>query len=234
MWRIASKKTNGGRYFCLEITPLRLIKSFYFSRPGSGSAHRWRNVMICLTNATARYSLSFKWQSLSMVQVVAWRDTDRETLSGTVMAQYINAYLLQRAFMCYPGVLWVFVSHWNKNVVTSTKLSSLAALEVVILTTSSAASDEHFIKMKTLPFQCMTEPNRGDSCLRTTTNTKRMPGLMLMNHEIFPDKNSLLHRIWNVAILTKISSHDALDVPIQSMKLISFKSKIWMRDLTTC
>ena len=81
---------------------------------------------------------------------------------------------------------------------------------------------------------CMTEPNRGDSCLRTTTNTKRMPGLMLMNHEIFPDKNSLLHRIWNVAILTKISSHDALDVPIQSMKLISFKSKIWMRDLTTC
>ena len=34
------------------------------------------------------------------------------------------------------------------------KFSSLAALEVVILTTFSAASDENFIKMKTFPFQC--------------------------------------------------------------------------------
>ena len=31
--------------------------------------------------------------------------------------------------------------HWNKNVAILTKFSSLAALEVVILTTSSAASD---------------------------------------------------------------------------------------------
>ena len=45
--------------------------------------------------------------------------------------------------------------HWNKNVVILTKFSSLAALKVVILTTSSAASDEHFIKMKTFPFQCI-------------------------------------------------------------------------------
>ena len=33
--------------------------------------------------------------------------------------------------------------------------SSLASLEVVMLTTSSAASDENFIKMLTLPFQCI-------------------------------------------------------------------------------
>ena len=33
------------------------------------------------------------------------------------------------------------------------KFSSLAALKVVILTTFSAASDEHFIKMKTFPLQ---------------------------------------------------------------------------------
>ena len=33
------------------------------------------------------------------------------------------------------------------------KFSSLAALEVVILTTSSAASDENFIKMMTFSFQ---------------------------------------------------------------------------------
>ena len=44
--------------------------------------------------------------------------------------------------------------HWNENVVILTKFSSLAALEVVILTTFSAASDENFIKMKTFPFQC--------------------------------------------------------------------------------
>ena len=45
--------------------------------------------------------------------------------------------------------------HWNENVVILMKFSSLAALEVVILTTFSAASDENFIKMKTFPFQCM-------------------------------------------------------------------------------
>ena len=43
----------------------------------------------------------------------------------------------------------------HENVVILTKFSSLAALEVVILTTFSAASDENFIKMKTFPFQCM-------------------------------------------------------------------------------
>ena len=35
-----------------------------------------------------------------------------------------------------------------------TKFSSLAALEVVILTTSSAANDVNFVKMKTFTFQC--------------------------------------------------------------------------------
>ena len=43
--------------------------------------------------------------------------------------------------------------HWNENVVILMKFSSLAALEVVSLTTFSAASDENFIKMKTFPFQ---------------------------------------------------------------------------------
>ena len=45
--------------------------------------------------------------------------------------------------------------HWNENVVILTKFLSLASLEVVILTTSSAANDENFIKMKTFPFQWM-------------------------------------------------------------------------------
>ena len=40
--------------------------------------------------------------------------------------------------------------HWNENVILKKKFS---ALEVVILTTSSATSDEYFIKMKTFLFQ---------------------------------------------------------------------------------
>ena len=39
------------------------------------------------------------------------------------------------------------------------KFSSLAALEVVILTTSGAASDENFVKMTTFSFQCITDNN---------------------------------------------------------------------------
>ena len=45
--------------------------------------------------------------------------------------------------------------HWNENVIILTKFPSLAVLEVVISTISSAAGDENLIKMKTLPFQCM-------------------------------------------------------------------------------
>ena len=39
------------------------------------------------------------------------------------------------------------VLHWHGNVVILMKFSSLAAPEVVILTTSGAAIDENFIKM---------------------------------------------------------------------------------------
>ena len=43
--------------------------------------------------------------------------------------------------------------HWNGNVVILMKFSSLAALEVVILTTSGAASDDNFVNMTTFPIQ---------------------------------------------------------------------------------
>ena len=43
--------------------------------------------------------------------------------------------------------------HWYENIVILTKFSSLAALQVVILTTCDAASDENFVKMTTFPFQ---------------------------------------------------------------------------------
>ena len=42
--------------------------------------------------------------------------------------------------------------NWHRNVIILMKFSSLAALEVVIMTTSSATSAENFIKM-TLAFQ---------------------------------------------------------------------------------
>ena len=43
--------------------------------------------------------------------------------------------------------------HWNGKVIILTKFSPQAALEVVVSTTSSAASDENFIKMAAFPFQ---------------------------------------------------------------------------------
>ena len=41
----------------------------------------------------------------------------------------------------------------NENVILM-KFSWLPALEIVKITTSSAATDENFIKMMTFPFQC--------------------------------------------------------------------------------
>ena len=91
----------------------------------------------------------------------------------------VNPKVMKRAFsphnlqFLYPGHLfrwrrsteiWAhmgnyihnfkWVVHWNGNVVILMKFSSLAALEVVKMTTSSAASDENFVKMTTFSFQC--------------------------------------------------------------------------------
>ena len=41
------------------------------------------------------------------------------------------------------------------------KFLSMAALAVVILTTSGAASDENFVKMTTFPFQCRRKEESG-------------------------------------------------------------------------
>ena len=50
-------------------------------------------------------------------------------------------------------VIFIWQYHWNGNVFILMKFSSLAALKVVKMTTSSAASDENFIKMTTFSFQ---------------------------------------------------------------------------------
>ena len=49
--------------------------------------------------------------------------------------------------------------HQSENVILTT-FSSLAALELLTMTTSSAISDENFIKMKTFPFQWMSPWHR--------------------------------------------------------------------------
>ena len=50
-------------------------------------------------------------------------------------------------------ILTYHTQHWNGNVFILMKFSSLAALKVVKMTTSSAANDENFIKMTTFSFQ---------------------------------------------------------------------------------
>ena len=77
----------------------------------------------------------------ALPQVIVWHLNRQEVITWINVVQDVWSH------MSSPD------HHWNKNVVILTKFSSLAALEVVILTTSSAASDEHFIKMKTFPFQ---------------------------------------------------------------------------------
>ena len=53
--------------------------------------------------------------------------------------------------MLMNAMLQIIVINQNRNI-TLMKFSSLAELEVVILTTSSAANDKKFVKM-TFPFQ---------------------------------------------------------------------------------
>ena len=90
--------------------------------------------------------------------------------------------------------------HWNGNVVILTKFSSLAALEVVILTTFSAASDENFIKMKTFPFQCTKLllidhfPNFSQRFMMFTTSSPfNLRGLTLISAWI---SNYIHYKVW--------------------------------------
>ena len=67
------------------------------------------------------------------------------------------------------------------------KISSLAALKVVKMTTSSAASDENFVKMTTFSFQCLelyvTETSTG-ACDPITDYTElfRLHNCMRVEH----------------------------------------------------
>ena len=57
-------------------------------------------------------------------------------------------------------------AHWNQKVVILATFSSLAALEVVIRTTSGATSDEKVVSMTTFCFQCLTNFTDGVPVLK--------------------------------------------------------------------
>ena len=70
----------------------------------------------------------------------------------------VTSYCLNQRWPSSVKHIWwgdelVELIHWNGKGFILMKFSSLAALEVVILTTSSAANDENFVKMTTFSFQ---------------------------------------------------------------------------------
>ena len=92
--------------------------------------------------------------------------------------------------------LYVTCQYWNRNILL--KFSSLAALEVVILTTSSAGSDENFIKV-TFLFQWS-----WNSMLLMN------PSLVMQGREhcgqrriinIIATQGWLMHTCWTIAML---------------------------------
>ena len=78
----------------------------------------------------------------------------KSTRSGSISVtkpQWVNDFICceSHQICCEPGK----TNHWIRIVIIFMKFSSLAAPDVVKMTTSGAASDENFIKM-TFPFQC--------------------------------------------------------------------------------
>ena len=77
-----------------------------------------------------------------------YEPTNNKETNGLSTSQQVVAItaLVRRCAGVLPAI------HWKGNVFILMKLSSLAALEVVKMTTSSAASDENFVKT-TFSFQ---------------------------------------------------------------------------------
>ena len=125
-------------------------------------------------------------------------------------------------------------SHWNENVVILTKFSSLAALEVVILTTFSAASDENFIKMKTFPFQCSLYGfiPRSDLCLNQSwifwNWTARMLGSVKMKTSIKGQINFLKNMFFWLSsmILSYDMSWDCFKNTYELLNVSALKSPL--------
>ena len=73
--------------------------------------------------------------------------------------------------------------HWNGNVFILMKFSSLAALKVVKMTTSSAASDENFVKMTTFSFQWSLMKVSLQTSIRRDDHIRIIPIPWFLRHE---------------------------------------------------
>ena len=64
----------------------------------------------------------------------------------TLSHQYVERglILLVMVMPALVSLVHIYHLHWNENIVILTELSTLAALEIVSLTTSSAVSDDFF------------------------------------------------------------------------------------------
>ena len=89
----------------------------------------------------------------------------------------------------------IWQCHWNRNVFILMKFSSLAALEVVKMTTSSPANDENFVKMTT--FSSLWCPHQGPF-------QKRFSIIIQIRWKVIFSATPLYNSIWqqNVARAT--------------------------------
>ena len=96
-------------------------------------------------------------------------------------------------------------NHWNENVIL-TKFYSLAVLEVFIVTTSNAASDENFFKMKTFPFQWTSKQT-----LRLEEVSDTGPGFMMTssNGNIFRVTGHLCGKFTGPRWISRTKASDA-------------------------
>ena len=75
--------------------------------------------------------------------------------------------------------------HWHENVVIPTKFSSLAVLEVVILTISNEDSDDNVIKMKTYMYTQHTHTHIHTHIYTSITSTITIPVIIIIIINMF-------------------------------------------------
>ena len=86
------------------------------------------------------------------------------------------------------------------------KFSSLAALKVVKMTTSSAASDENFVKMTTFPFQCCS--GLVQVIVRRLLTTRQLHMSMLTHGQFETSKQISSKFKWNMDIFFQENAFD--------------------------
>ena len=157
------------------IRKLNIIGSDNGLQPGWCQAIFWTNAGILLTGPLGTsfsiilieiYTFSFKkmhlkmspgkwWPSCLCLNVLSFhyscipRHAAPDTLHYGTTFKNMKAWKATNMSLNYP-------LHWTGIVVILLQISSLAALEVVIMTTCCVASDGNFIKMTKFPFQMTT------------------------------------------------------------------------------